>query len=88
MLKVYTKNIHCARFDTYKYHNYRETNCNARVDIKIMIKSLEREMYVKGTGSQCVLKGYAKNIHCARFDTHRYRSYSEMHFNARVEVKL
>ena len=53
-----------------------------------MTKPLECEIYVKDNRSQCVLKGYAKNIHCARFDTHMYRSYTEMHFNARVEVKL
>ena len=45
-------------------------------------------MKVERTGSQCVLKGYAKNIHRARFDTGRYHSYREMHFNAMVDVKL
>ena len=45
-------------------------------------------MKVKGTGSYCVLKGYALTNYYTRFDTHSYHSCRETDFNARADVKL
>ena len=36
------------------------------------IKSMDHEIWVKGTGSRCVLEGYVKDNYYARFHTHSY----------------
>ena len=43
---------------------------------------------VKGTGSWCVLEECVKDNYYARFNTHRYHCYRELHFNFRLDVNL
>ena len=62
-----------TRFDTRRYHSNRETHFDTRVDVKFW----QSHWRSRGTGSWCLLKGYTKNIYCARSDTHRYHSYKE-----------
>ena len=52
-----------------------------------MTKSLEREIYLKGTGSKCVREEYVEDIYYAMFDTRSYHRFRETHFNARLDVK-
>ena len=50
--------------------------CLNRTPHKILTKSMEGEMKVKGTGSLCVLLEYVKENYYARFHDcsyHRYR---------------
>ena len=50
----------------------------------VLVLTLERKMYVKGTGSWCVLEECVKGNYYARLHTHRhsYHCYREMHFNS------
>ena len=45
---------------------------------KILTKSLEREMKVKGTGSRCLLEECVKDNHYARFHPHSYHCCKEL----------
>ena len=45
-------------------------------------------MLVKGTESWCVLKEYVKGNYYARFHTHSYHCYKEMHLNSRLNIYL
>ena len=49
------------------------------------MKSLEREIFVKGTRSSCV-EECVKDNYYARFHTHRHYSYRELHFNSRLDT--
>ena len=44
MLEEYLKAIYYARVDTHSNHCCREMHNNSRLDIKILIKSVEHEM--------------------------------------------
>ena len=52
-----------------------------------MTKLLEREIKVKGTGSQCMLEKYVENNYYTTFDTRSYHHYRETHFKDRLDVK-
>ena len=77
---MYAKNIHCARFDTRRYHSDRETHFNVRVEKNNENVTGARNV---GHGQRVTVQGYAKNIIRARAGTRRYHSYIKTHFNAR-----
>ena len=84
MLEEYLKANSYARFHTCSYHSCREMHNNSRQH-KILTKSVEHEMSVKGIWSWCVLEEYVKDNYYARFHTHSYR---ELHFNSRLDVNF
>ena len=53
---------------------------------KILTKSLEREMKVKGTGSRCLLEECFKDNYYARFHPHSYHCCKEMKFIPRLDA--
>ena len=55
---------------------------------EILTKSMEREMYVKGTGSWCVLLEYVKDNYYARFHYPRNHKDRERHFSILLDVKF
>ena len=44
-------------------------------------------MYVKGTGSWCMLVEYVKDNYYARFNDPSYQRYIERHFSVLLDVK-
>ena len=52
------------------------------------LKSMEREMYVKGTGSWCMLVEYVKDNYYARFHDPSYHRYRDRHFSVLLDVKF
>ena len=55
---------------------------------KILTKSVEREMKVKGTGSRCLLQECVKDKYYARFHLHSYHCCTEMNFISRLDVNF
>ena len=55
---------------------------------KILTKSMKREIYVKSTGSWCVLVEYAKDNYYARFHNPSYHRYKEKHFIILLDIKF
>ena len=55
---------------------------------KILTKSLEREMKVKGTGSRCLPEKCVKNNYYARFHPHSYHCCKEMKFIPRLNLNF
>ena len=49
---------------------------------------MEREIWVKGTSSWCVLEECVKDNYYARFHTHRYYWCREMHFISRRDIQF
>ena len=49
---------------------------------------MKHEMFVKGTGSWCVLVEYVKDNYYARFHDPRYHRYRERHFSILLDVKF
>ena len=45
-------------------------------------------MKVKGTGSRFLHEEFVKDNYYARFYTHSYYCFSEMHFSSRLEVNF
>ena len=74
-----------TRFDTHSYHSCRETDFNARVDVKLWQSHWRMTCRSRALG---VLKGYVKDNYYARFDTCSSDSCREKDLNARVDVKL
>ena len=82
LLQECVKDKYYARFHLHSYHGCREMNFISRLDVnfldssKILTKSVELEIKVKGTGSRCLLKVCVKGNYYARFHTpsnHCYR---------------
>ena len=55
---------------------------------KILTKSVEREMKVKGTGSRCLLQECVKDKYYAWFHLHSYHCCREMNFISRLDVNF
>ena len=55
---------------------------------KILTKSTEREILVKGTRSWCVVVKCIKDNNYARYHTPRYHCCREMNFISRLEIKF
>ena len=55
---------------------------------KILTKSVEREMSVKGTRSWCVVVKCIKDNKYSGYHTPRYHCCREMHFISRLELKF
>ena len=53
-----------------------------------LTKSMEREMYVKGTGSWCVLVEYVKDKFYARFHDPSIHRYRERHVSVSLDLKF
>ena len=85
MLEGYARNNNYARFDTHSYHSCRETEFNARVDVKL--RQSHRSMTCRSRALG-MLKGYVNDNYYARFDTCSSHSCREKDLNARVDVKL
>ena len=64
-----------ARFHNPSYNGYRETHFSILIDI------MKHEMYIKDTGSMCMLVEYVKDNHYARFHNPSYHGYRETHFS-------
>ena len=45
-------------------------------------------MYVKGTGSWCVLVEYVKDNYSARFHDRKYHKYRERHLSILLDMKF
>ena len=81
LLEGCVKDNYYARFYLHSYHCCREMNFISRLDVnfpdrrKILTKSLEREMKVKGTGSRCLLEVCVTGNYYARFHTPSYHCY-------------
>ena len=58
--------------------------CNIR---NITKNSLEHEMKVECTGSECLLDGNVENKYYAKFDIRCYQNCREADFNVSIEVK-
>ena len=56
--------------------------------LKILTKSVEREMKVKGTGSRGLLQECVKDKYYARFHLHSYHCCREMNFISRLDVNF
>ena len=52
------------------------------------MKSMKREMKVKGAGSWCVLVEYVKDNYYARFNDLMYHRYRGRHFSISLDVKF
>ena len=82
MVEENVEDNYYARFDTWSYHSYRETHCNARLDFN----------HDKVTGAQNLVKGiwvfeeYVEHNYYARFDIPNYHRFREMHFNAGLDI--
>ena len=86
MLEEYAKDNYNARFHTAIT---AAVNCTLVLDLMLIsTKSVEREMYVKGSGSWCVLGQYLKVKNYASFHTHSYHGCIEMHLCSRFEVNF
>ena len=76
LLQECVKDKYYARFHFHSYHCCREMNFISRLDTnfldstKILTKSVERELKVKGTGSRFLLKECVKDNYYARFHPH------------------
>ena len=94
LLEGCVKDSYYARFHLHSYHCCREMNFISRLDAnfqtrhKILTKSLEREMKVKGTGSRCLLEECVKDNYYARFYPHSYHCCKEMKFIPRLDVNF
>ena len=67
MLVEYVKENYYAMFHDPSYHRYRKRHFSILLDVKFCQMSVECEMYVKGTGSMCVLVEYFKENGYASF---------------------
>ena len=54
LLVEYVKDIYNAKYYNPSYHKYKKTHFSISLR-KILTKSMERDMKVKGTGSRCLL---------------------------------
>ena len=76
LLQECVKDKYNARFHLHSYHCCREMNFISRLDVnfldshKILTKSVERELKVKGTRSRFLLKECVKDNYYARFHPH------------------
>ena len=76
LLQECVKDKYYARFHLHSYHCCREMNFISRLDVnflarrKILTKSVERELKVKGTGSRFLLIECVKDNYSARFHPH------------------
>ena len=88
LLEGCVKDNYYARFHLHSYHCCREMNFISRLDTrrKILTKSLEREMKVKGTRSWCLLEECVKDNYYARFHPHSYHCCKEMKFIPRLDA--
>ena len=74
--KECVKDNYNARFHPHSLHCCKEMNFISRLDVnfqdltKILTKSVEREMKVKGTGSRCLLEECVKDNYYAKFHPH------------------
>ena len=69
------------------YHKYRTTHFCISLR-KILTKSMERDMQVKGIGSRCVLAELVKDNYYAMYDNPSYYKYRETHFSILLDVKF
>ena len=53
---------------------------------KILTKSMECEIKVKGTGSRCLLVEYVKNNYYARYHNPSYHKYRETHLSILLHI--
>ena len=51
-------------------------------------QSMEREMWVKGTGSWCVLEEYVRDNYYKRVHNPSYHRYRETHFSILLDIKF
>ena len=92
MLEECVKDNYYASFHTHSYHCCREMNFLSALDIdflnssKILTKSVEREMKVKGTGSRCLLEECVNDNYYTRFHPHDYHCCREINFISRLDV--
>ena len=76
LLQECVKDKYYARFHLHSYHCCREMNFISRLDVnfldshKILTKSVERELKVKGTRSRFLFKECVKDNYYARFHPH------------------
>ena len=58
--------------------------------LKVLTKSVEHEMKVKGTGSRCLLQECVEDKYYARFHLHSYIYHCciEMNFISRLDVNF
>ena len=68
------------------YQSYRETHCNARLDVKSW-QSQRSGKSSQGQGSSYVLEEYSKDNYYALLDTRIYHYYRETHLNAKLYIK-
>ena len=66
MLEGYVKDNYYARFHTHGINDAEKTKLQLNFD------SMNREIYVKGTGSRCLLEVYVKDNYYAKFHSHSY----------------
>ena len=94
LLEGCVKDNYYARFHLHSYHCCREMNFISRLNVisqtrrKILTKSLEREMKVKGTESRCLLEECVKDKYYARFHPHSYHCCKVMKFIPRLDVNF
>ena len=82
MLEEYLKDKYYARFHTQIYHCCKEMHNNSRLDVK----SMDREMYVKGAWSRYMLEECVKDNLYGRFHTNIYHCCRAMH--SRIDVNV
>ena len=76
LLQECVKDKYYARFHLHSYHCCREMNFISRLDVnfldstKILTKSVERKLKVKGTESRFLLQECVKDNYYARFHPH------------------